>query len=271
MRENDHSRLLIVYFVIFLSLVSCVSKENKQTPFSLTKQKLTFDVSNLFQQIDTFEFTKDSLIYTKINEEPNYNNLPFGLKIGDSKENVLNLIESIRLNYDINVDNSVLTLKSTIQNNDHSKINIYDSFPVRSILTFSSGKLAEIYQELYIPRQFSEYQFNELIRINNLGPSYFYLKSETSRIQSIKTSLSVLSDNFLSVYKSKYGDENYCIYNIYQEPDITNLSVLKRVMTDFRYLWYKSGVLIDYNINYSNAEKMLKKYTNGITSKINSM
>lgn len=241
-------------------LISCIliifsCEKNKVPPFTLKNQNITLD------QVETDRYSKqwdsiDALIHSKVNLQPNFDNLPFGLRIGETKEVVLKKID--KLNIKILEQKkfhgrSIIVIKSTInsvENSDASnvsKLYKYGSFLLESTLTFDNkNNFVEIYQRFFIPEQF-------VINYVDAWQTHKYNESYLSSKEYIETELNVLIDVFLKTYKSKYGEENYAINQRYNSNNKTLIQYNQEM------LWLKNGVLIYFNKENSAADYAYNK------------
>jgi hypothetical protein len=246
---------LITISIFFITTLNIFYfSKNKIEPFTLTNQKIILEVSmtdKWKEQLDSI----DRLIYSKINLQPKFENLPFTLRIGDTKENVIKKISALNVKISEqkkyergrNIIKIVSTVKS-IKNFDpygESKFDRYNFFPVETILTFNFNELVSIDQLYFVPEQL---ETNYIADIQSRKYNYTYLKSK----KYAETSINILLDEFLKTFKSKYGEENYSInqkYESYENGLYKNL-----IHYDYKKLWLKKGVLISFNKETTAAE-----------------
>ena len=251
-------KVLLIAFNVSLIFLMISCKKDISKPFSKFNQKIIISLSVSPSETDTTGEHIDSLIYSKINTIPVYDSLPFGLKIGDKYETVIQKL--IKLNLKVNFINDknqgkrleVISIIKSIKNEfvpiDKNDLTI-DDFKVKSLIFFKSDKLVEIFQNIYIPKLVNERILFEENRINNLGSEYNYLKTKLSRTKDFETTLDVASDEFLKTYKAKYGEENYHVLEREYIRNEKNPQIENAHIRESEYLWLKKGVLISCSIN----------------------
>ena len=219
-----------MYCSFILIILSC-NEKNKIEAFSELNVTININLTDGEYSEDTLGNYALGLINTKQKELPLYDSLPFNLKFGYSKSNIYKIFNDLKLSFKI-IDSGIFSTTTFIQKDEIL-------FEVITIFKFNNQFLNHIDQEIFVNGEHYKRIYNQTDLTNYNKVVNFNFSDWENVKYNVYSKTDILFNEYLNLFKSKYGEPNYNFIGIDYNERV-------RKYNDYRHMWLKNGVLINY-------------------------